>query len=336
MNICLIGAGSIGGILAVLLHKNGFAPDIVVNGEEKAELIKKEGYYLTGLLGDVHENLSVYSSVDALEKKYDVCLIATKYQQMPGIASSMIPHLTDDALVVSVQNGNCLESLSEVVGAEHSVGAMISFSATLLDVNKDDVTAMDKLVIGMPNGHHPAKLDELAGVLNTIIPTHVSDDIVADLYAKIIFNSCINAIAAVSDTTVGHMMDTKIGREAMLNVMREGANVTAAMGIDVPHFNLIPKYSFFAKHNGKVFNAVWGRIMQISLRAKSGNVIPSTLQSLRKGRITEIDIMNGHLATMGEKYGVPTPTNSSLTKIIKEIESGQRALSKDNIKDVIV
>ena len=60
----------------------------------------------------------------------------------------------------------------------------------------------------------------------------------------------------------------------------------------------------------------------------------NTLQSLEKGRPTEIDIMNGYISSKGREYGVPTPVNDSLTAIIKEIEAGRRPLTKKNLRDV--
>ena len=61
---------------------------------------------------------------------------------------------------------------------------------------------------------------------------------------------------------------------------------------------------------------------------------PSTLQSLEKGKPTEVDIMNGYISAKARELGVPTPVNDSLTAIIKEIESGARPLSAKNLRDV--
>ena len=66
----------------------------------------------------------------------------------------------------------------------------------------------------------------------------------------------------------------------------------------------------------------------------TGSVRPSTLQSLEKGKPTEVDIMNGYISAKGRELGVPTPVNDSLTAIIKEIESGARPLSSKNLRDV--
>ena len=334
MRAVLIGAGSIGGTMAVMITEAGYDLDVVAHGEEKARLFREEGFRLTGAFGDKCVKLNAYQSIDALEGKYDVCLIATKYQQMPEAARQMLPHLNDDSLVVSVQNGIVLDMLSEVVGKKRTVGVMIGLGATLKEANLVEVTAGAELIIGMPDGYHPKSLDELAVMLSSVLPTAVDDDIVGRLWSKVIFNSCVNSLAGISGLNVGQTLKYKKARLAFLDIIREGVTVAQKEGYDVPQFNAIPKYQFFAKHNSKLFNAFWGTFFKIALGAKSGSVRPSTLQSLEKGRKTEIDIMNGYISSEGRKCGVPTPLNDLLTSMIKEIEDGKRIITPDNFEEL--
>ena len=332
MKLVLIGAGSIGGMLSVLLAEKGIPLDVVVHGEEKAKLIRQEGFHLTGVRGEHCAKLNTFGSVSELEDLYDVCIIATKYQQMPELAKEMIPHLKPDALVLAMQNGNCMDQLAAAVGVDRTVGCMISFSATLKSANEAEVTAVDKLILGMADGTVPDRLKALAEVLNKAVPTRVTDHLLPELYAKIIFNSCINAISSVTYTNVGHMLSTPKARQVILGIIREGVAVTEANGIEVAPYNVLPPFQFFANHRGPLADALLGRFLQLALSVAAGKVRPSTLQSLEKGLPTEIDIMNGHLAALGTEHGIPTPVNTSLTRIIKEIEHGDRSLDAQNIQ----
>ena len=158
----LIGAGSIGGSVAVMITRAGYPLDVVAHGEEKAALYRDPGFRLTGAFGDQQVSLRAFPSIEALEGTYDVCFIATKYQQMPSVARAMLPHLKEDSLVVSLQNGIVLDLLSEVVGEDRTVGVMIGYGATLLEPNFVEVTAGDEFRIGMPKGHTSPRLKELA------------------------------------------------------------------------------------------------------------------------------------------------------------------------------
>src|SRR5262249_54088536 len=57
---------------------------------------------------------------------------------------------------------------------------------------------------------------------------------------------------------------------------------------------------------------------------------PSMLRDLERGRPTEIDAINGHVAARGAVYGVPAPVNATLTRLIRararqqSQESGRR------------
>jgi 2-dehydropantoate 2-reductase len=48
------------------------------------------------------------------------------------------------------------------------------------------------------------------------------------------------------------------------------------------------------------------------------------LQSLEKGTMTEIDVINGAIVDLGKQYGVPTPVNATLLACVKALESKLR------------
>jgi 2-dehydropantoate 2-reductase len=43
-----------------------------------------------------------------------------------------------------------------------------------------------------------------------------------------------------------------------------------------------------------------------------------------KGRKTEIDHMNGAVAALGDKYGLPCPVNAAMATMIRYLEAGSR------------
>lgn len=54
---------------------------------------------------------------------------------------------------------------------------------------------------------------------------------------------------------------------------------------------------------------------------KGGAHKPSMLIDIENKRPTEVDFMSGAIARYGDKYGVPTPANSTFTDVVKAIES---------------
>ena len=57
----------------------------------------------------------------------------------------------------------------------------------------------------------------------------------------------------------------------------------------------------------------------------------SMLQDLEKGRICEIDGINGIICKYGKKYQSPTPYNDMVVNIIHEIEQSKIKPSFDNL-----
>ena len=59
--------------------------------------------------------------------------------------------------------------------------------------------------------------------------------------------------------------------------------------------------------------------------AGSRNIV-SMQQDLFRGRLTEIDYLNGAVVTLGARHGLQCPVNDGLTKIIKGMEARRDTL----------
>jgi 2-dehydropantoate 2-reductase len=52
----------------------------------------------------------------------------------------------------------------------------------------------------------------------------------------------------------------------------------------------------------------------------------STAQDLDRGRLTEIDALNGYVARRGAELGIPVPVNHALFTLVKLAEQKRRPL----------
>lgn len=333
MKIILVGAGSIGGTTAVMLKEKGNDIEIVEANAVRAEKIRTEGITLTGALGEHTQKFTVYNNIDELDKTYDVCIIATKYFALGAVAEKMIPHVKPDGLFVSMQNGICTGILSDAVGKDKAVGVMIGFGATMLPNGDVNVTSGGELKIGRVNGVVDAKINELAEVYKALLPTKAVNNIDAQLYSKLIINSCINSIAALTGQTVGVMLSKESAKDIFLEIAREATYVSKAMKLKVPPYATVLNYNLLLISEAKWFKSLCKLIVNI-VGKKFGDVRPSTLQSLDRGEKTEIDIFNGYIAKKGDEYGVPTPVNHQIWEFIHKIENGEEVSSMDNLDKI--
>ena len=335
MKILLVGAGSIGGTTSVMLKESGADIEIVEANVERAQKIREEGLTLTGALGDHNQKLTVYTSSSELTSVYDVCIIATKYFALQAVAKEYLPYVKADGLFVSMQNGICTNRLAAVVGEDKTVGCMIGFGATLQPDGKINVTSKGELKIGRLNGVVDDKIRELAQIYCALLPTKAVPNIEACLYSKLIVNSCINSIAALTGETVGVMFTSEKAKYIFLEIAREATFAGKKGGIKIPPYAKVLNYNLLILTEAKWYKKICAGLATI-VGKRFGNVRPSTLQSLDRGEKTEIDIFNGYIIEQGKKTGVPTPVNQQIYDAIKAIENGEMKSSMENLDKIVL
>ncbi|MDR0883933.1 MAG: ketopantoate reductase family protein [Oscillospiraceae bacterium] len=357
LHTLLVGPGAIGGTVATFAAEKGFAFDVLGRPEEAAFLAEND-YEISGVLGEHRARLRVFGGIDELpEAYYDVVLIATKAQSMPFVAQSLLPRLREDSLVLGLQNGITTELMAEVVGAQRTVSCMIGIGATAQGIGRVELTSGGHFIIGQADVQNAAlgtggslgsptkpiagtaiadKLEYLRSFIDAMQPTKISENILGELYSKLVFNACINALCALSGMTLGVLLDDKKARQTFLAIAREGMAVADKIGLDVPPFMGLLDYRLIAKHTGAVANALFGKLFQIIGKVRIGKVHPSTLQSLERGEITEIDYLNGYFLKRGDEVGVACPVNAQIIAMIHEIERGERQMGLANIAELVL
>ncbi len=333
MKILLIGAGAIGGTVAVLLKNAGYDVRLMCHREKTKELIEREGFYLHGAKGEFREDFICYGDYEALgDERFELVIIATKYAAMTECARDCLPFVADGGLVVGMQNGILTEELAKTVGRDKAVGCMIGFGATKNEPNDVTMTSKGEFYVGMLDGRRPRLLDAFAEMLKAVLPTQVTGDIKGRQYSKLIINSCINAVAGITGKTLGEILKDVRARDLFLAIAREGMAVAKAMDIKVPKYGVMLDYRLLSLSSGRLYNSLCKLVVR-AVGLLYSDVKPSTLQSLEKGEKTEIDILNGYFVQKGTEYSVPTPVNTRLVAMIHEIEEGKRKSDSDNLAE---
>ena len=330
--IVVIGAGAIGGITAALMKKAGEDVTLVCKHMDTADLANGRGLHVTGFAGDVTVPVHSVADIAELHGEFDLCLIATKAYDMPGCARDMLPLLRPDSLVVSMQNGICTDALAAVVGRERTVGCVIGWGATMHSHGELEMTSGGEFIIGMLEGCSSPRLEALRKALSAVVPTTISENIYAELYSKLIVNSCITSLGAVCGLTLGEMMKRKQARKIFLAVIGEAVNVARAMKLAVPPYG--GKLDYFKLMRGATpLDNLRRHLMIRVVGLKYSKLKSSSLQSLERGRPTEIDCFNGYIVRKGEELGIDCPVCRRLTRMVKDIEHGARKITQDNLND---
>lgn len=330
--ILLTGAGAVGGIIAALLARNGYEPDVIVKYPELKQIAKTKGFTIKGYHGKFSQKVNALLPSDLLEETYDVVLVATKATDMEKAVHSIMNHIGENALVVSLQNGISEDALAELVGRDRTVGCVVGWGATMDGMGAYDMTSGGEFVIGPVGNIPPGKIEQLREMLSCVVSVRVSDNIYGSLYSKLIVNSCITSLGVISGLKLGEMLRRRKMRNIFIAIMKEAMEVAGAMQLKVePYLGKINYYKFLGN------DTLWAQFKRHAviriIGFKFRKLKSSMLQSIERGKPTEIDYLNGFICKKAKDLGVNVPLNDRLVNLVKEIEAGKRKISPENFED---
>ena len=335
LKIAVIGAGAIGGTTAAFMKKDGWDPILVCKHAHTPAQIERQGLQISGLKGAHTVPLRAVQVIADLPQDLDVVFHATKANDCEAAARELVSHLKPTSQVVSLQNGICEDALGVILGRHRIIGCVVGWAATHAGPGRIEVTSPGEFVLGYIDQHSDAQLETIRSMLDAVQPARVSDNIMGELYSKLMINSCINSLGAITGVALGELMAVRKIRRIFFAIMREALAVANAMGLRVaPSTGGKLDYYRFLAGNGMLKQVHRHLVFRI-IGFKYRRVRSSSLQSLERGRPTEIDYLNGYICDRAGQHGVPVPLNQAVVAMVKAIESGQRPIALDNLDDPV-
>ena len=314
MKLLLYGAGAVGLGLASCLLKNGQQVDLIARAETVAAL-KQNGLHRTGLFGDctaAPESFGAYTSLSELpETQYDFILVCTKSFDTRTSAEQIvaIPFLKNASTpIVLCQNGwGNAEIFAEQFPKDRIKSGRVITGFRRPQKHQVDITVhADAIHLGSLFDNDLSGLESLSAAIDAGgIPCEVTATINKDLWAKMLYNCMLNGLSTVFDVPYGLLGESPHTRELMENIAREVFAVMTAAGYATHWTSAVDYIDTFYKHQ----------------LPPTYNHEPSMLQDIRAGKRTEIDALNGAVVQLGQQHDVPTPTNTTLTRMIQFMEN---------------
>ena len=323
MRIAVIGAGAVGGTLAALLDRAGHDVEVTARGENLAA-IKEHGLRLDGGWGEhtahieAHETLAAASFRPGGAPEPDFAILATKAQDAAAALCANREVLGTVPLLVAQNGLGGLEVARSVLQESPLLGGLALFAASYLEPGRVTVTAPLPLIVGAGPGTDGELLEHLVGVLRGALPIEVTDDIVGAQWTKLLINH-VNALPAITGLSVQQVIADPGLRKVMTASMRETVRVARQLGV---------RFGRVQGVNGRVLGAIgsaplaFGAWFPKTLGARMGPVPNpgSTLQSIRRGQLTEIDFLNGAVVAAAKGGGVAAPINQQIVDLVHEVE----------------
>jgi 2-dehydropantoate 2-reductase len=332
LSILVVGAGAVGGITAALLKKDGYDVEIVCKYDDYAKLISEKGINVSGTCGKFNVKMKAYPSVSDVKEQKDLILLATKANDMIKAAESVKGILKNEGHLISLQNGLCEEELDSVIGNNRVIGCVTGWGATMVSRGNLIMTSVGDFIIGYPQKESDEFLANLTIILSSVVPVRTTDNITGHLYSKLIINSCISSLGNICGLYLGKMLLIHKIRRIFIEIIREAVNVADKMGIEIEVFG--GKLDFRKFLDGKgILSDTRRHLMIIIIGLKYRRLKSSGLQSLERGKETEVDYLNGYIVKNGTLHGVAMPFNELIVRLTHEIEKKERKISIKNFDD---
>ena len=311
MRLLVFGAGAVGSVVGGFMAKAGHAVTLV-GRQTHMQAIAESGLRISGIWGDhsVHKIAAKTDVADLKAGDFDLIVLAVKSYDTED-AVQTIKHLLDaDTLVCSYQNGlGNAECIAEHIGWDRCIDARVIYGAWLPEPGHAEVTvtAMPATFGAYNNAVPKTRIEEIAQAMDEAgIPSCYTENIVTDLWLKVAYNCSLNPLSALLDVPYGGLLETEDTRAIMAEVIEELYRVGSAMGV-----SLVPETA--GGYRELLFN---------TLIPTTAAHYASMREDFRLGRRTEIDSLNGAICRHGEEHGIPCPTNTLLTRLVRAREYG--------------
>ena len=320
MRIAVIGAGAVGGLLAALAARAGQEVLVTARGEH-AEAIASAGLHVDGGWGEwvaaveLLESIPNPSGDDPSGRALDLLVLATKAHDS---ATALAPWSSHDGTPVLVlQNG---------LGGEQAVRDALPHSpvAIGLALFAVSLTGPGRITVTGPNGltlgGDPMAVAVAEPLLRDALPAGlvIADDIHGAQFTKLLVNQ-VNALPAITGLSVQQTVADPALRAVLARGIVETVAVGDAVGVRWGRIGSLDADAVSAVRTGGTAAA---EDLAQHLAAGMGDVPnpASMLQSIRRGRTTEVEAINGVIVALGAECDVPTPVNAALVSLVHAVE----------------
>jgi len=331
--ILVWGAGAIGGTVGAYLQRAGHAVTFVDVVPEHVAAIRGPGLRIRGPVEDfaVQAPALLPSEVTGAWPRIFLCV---KAHHTEDACRALLPHLAPDGYVLSLQNGLCETLIAGIVGAGRTMGAFVNFGADWMGPGDILFGNRGAVVLGEIDGAMTPRLAALHALMQAFEPDAITTpDIWSYLWGKLGYGAMLFAQA------LGNLgIADCLARPELLPAWRalggEAVAVALAERVQPRGFNGFDPDAFRPGASAEAAQASVAAMVAFNRpSAKTHSGVWRDL-TIRKRR-TEVDVQIAPIVEIGARHGLVCPAIGRLVALIHEVEQGRRALSDDNLLELV-
>lgn len=329
MKIAVIGCGAIGGLFLGYLSEKKKDTTGVVRDYQK-EPFQNAGLHIEGARGKKDCKVKVDTK---LSEKVDLAIFATKLNDLEAVVKENKRFL-ENSLLLTTQNGvGADDILNKHFPEEKIITGIVMFGATFYAPNKIVHNFDGDLILGNIFGLKVEGLDEVASLLGEVFNTVVLENIKGAKYLKIFINlnNCIPAILGMSMQEAFSDLDNA---ELAIRLNKEAYEVVRKSGIILESLPSYPKDRLEQMVSMDIRYAA-GSFSKIMTSLSKKPLYGSILQSIKRGKKSEIDFINGEIVRLAQENNIRAALNKKIVALVHEVEKTGQFFTKDElIKEV--
>lgn len=331
MRVAIYGAGSLGTILGAYISRGGEKIELINRNKAHVEALQTQGAHIIGTVQFV-QPVVAYTPAEMCGK-YDIVFLMTKQQHNAEVVAMLKDFLAEDGVLVTFQNGLPELQIADIIGEERVLGCTVAWGATMQRAGVCELTSSPDALsfsLGSISATRNRHFDKVKQLLELMGKVDVEENFIGTRWSKLLINASFSGMSAVLGCTFGEAAKPKSSRRIVQALIKECIDVCKAGGIRIEPVQGKDIVKLL-DYNNALKKAFSSFIIPIAIR-KHAALKASMLQDLEKGKLTEVDAINGAVSAFGRKVGCPTPMNDRVVDIIHRIERGELSPSFDNLK----
>ncbi len=346
--IAIIGAGAVGGYVGAHMAAAGHDVTLIDPWPEHVERMKAHGMEIFGMTPaermTVKVNAMHLTEVQSLAKQrpIDIAFVSVKSYDTVWATTLIRPYLAASGCVVSMQNCINEERVAGVVGWGRTLGCIVT-GGVGVDLyqpghirrgyaKRADITSF---YVGEPSGKVTRRAEAIAEIMSSVDASKATDNLWGERWTKLCVNGMRNGVSAATGMG-GNARDHHAAvRRVCIQLGGESVRVGQKLGYQLGKVGALGFEMLAQAMEGDA--ASFAGIERLMTEGGAGQAErsdyqrPSMAQDMEKGRRTEIEFMNGFIATEGARVGVRAPTHEMLTRQVLRVERGEIPARPENV-----
>ena len=295
MNIIVLGAGAIGSLIGGLLSKQN---NVILIGREKhVNAIKRNGLEIIGKT-NLNIKIQAETNIKNINIEPDLLILTVKSYDTEKAIKQAKNVIKKNTTVLSIQNGiDNISKITKNIDCKNIVAGVTTHGCIFLQPGIIKHTGIGKTILGDIKGDKSKKIAEIFNKAG--IKTKISKNIIREIWIKTIINSSINPLTALFQCKNGYLLRNPVLENIVEKICYESTNVANTLNLDLTYDDMLLVTKKVIKDTSENFS--------------------SMLQSIKMGKKTEIDSINGKIVEIGKEKKVDVYLNELLVFLVKYI-----------------